>query len=118
MIINKSVAKVLDRILKIDRVLSIIVSSYDGLLIFQKGVEAVNRKRLGVEVAKIAKAIKAQLPTQVKEGVIMSLYYNKFELLIGFYSDFIVSSLCERNVNMGVLKIRIKSVIPQLESAL
>jgi hypothetical protein len=117
-VINRAVAEVLDGILKIDRVLSIIVSSYEGLLIFEKGVEAVNRKRLSVEVAKIAKAIQIHLPTQVKEGIMLSIYYQKYEMVIGFFENFIVSSLCERNVNMGVLKIKMRKVIPQLQTAI
>ncbi len=118
MVINRAVANVLDSILKIDKVLSIIVSSYEGLLIFEKGVEAVNRKRFSVEVAKIAKSIKVYLPTQVEEGIVLSIYYQKYEMVIGFFEKFIVSSLCERNVNMGVLKIKMKKVIPQLQAAI
>jgi hypothetical protein len=117
-IINRAVAEVLDRILKIDKVLSIIVSSYEGLLIFEKGVEAVNRKQLSVEVAKIAKSIQVHLPTQIKEGIMLSIYYQKYEMVIGFFEKFIVSSLCERNVNMGVLKIKMRKVIPQLQESL
>lgn len=115
MVINRAVAEVLDGILKIDRVLSIIVSSYEGLLIFEKGVEAVNRKGLSVEVAKIAKSIQVHLPSHVKEGIVLSIYYEKYEMVIGFFEKFIVSSLCERNVNMGALKIKMKKVIPQLQ---
>ena len=114
MVINRAVANVLDSILKIDKVLSIIVSSYEGLLIFEKGVEAVNRKRFSVEVAKIAKSIKVYLPTQVEEGIVLSIYYQKYEMVIGFFEKFIVSSLCERNVNMGVLKIKMKKVTEQV----
>ncbi len=118
MVINRTVAEVLDGILKIDKVLSIIVSSYEGLLIFEKGVEAVNRKRLSVEVAKIAKSIQQHLPKQVEEGIMLSIYYEKYEMVIGFFEKFIVSALCERSVNMGVLKIRMRKVIPQLQAAI
>jgi predicted regulator of Ras-like GTPase activity (Roadblock/LC7/MglB family) len=117
-VIDRAVASALDSILKIDRVLSIVISSYDGLLIFEKGVEAVNRKKFSVEVAKVAKTIKVHLPTHVKEGIMLSIYYQKYEVVIGFFEKFIVSSLCDRNVNMGVLKIKMRKIIPQLQVAL
>lgn len=118
MIANKKVEEALYEILEIDNVISITISSYEGLVIFEKGMETVNKKKLIVEIAKIAKSIQVHLPHQIKEGIILCIYYEKYELLIGFFENFIISSLCERNVNMGFLKIKMKKIISQIKISL
>lgn len=118
MIANKSVEEAIDEILKIDSVLAITISSYEGLIIYEKGMEAVNRKKLSVEIAKIARSIQVHLPHQIDEGIILCIYYEKYELLIGFFENFIISSLCERNVNMGSLKIKMRKIIHQIRVSL
>jgi len=117
-IVIKKVKNALDEILKIDRVLAVTISSYEGLVVFEKGVEAVNKKKLSVEIAKIAKNIKSHLSTEVKEGIILCIYYEKYELFIGFFENFIISSLCDTNVNMGFLKIKMRKIIPQIQTSL
>ncbi|MCK4234457.1 hypothetical protein KAU34_06865 [candidate division WOR-3 bacterium] len=118
MFINENVEKVLDEVLRINNVLSITISSYEGLIVFEKGIEAVNRKKLGVEIAKVAKSVKSNLPNQIEKGIILCIYYEKYEVLIGFFENFIVSTLCKRNVNMGFLKIKMRKIIPKIKTYL
>lgn len=118
MIGDEDIEKTLDEILEIDRVFSVIISSYEGLIILEKGLETVNKKKLSVEIAKIAKNVKTHLPTQLKEGIILCIYYEKYKLLISFFENFIISSLCDRNVNMGFLRIKMRDIIPQIKTFL
>jgi predicted regulator of Ras-like GTPase activity (Roadblock/LC7/MglB family) len=118
MIVNENVERALSEILSINKVLSVVISSYDGLVVYDKGMEAVNRKKLSVEIAKVAKSVKTNLPANIKEGIILCVYYGKYELVIGFFDAFIISSLCDRNVNMGFLKIKMRSVIPKIKGSL
>ena len=115
LIIDKGVEKILDEILKISKVLAVTISSYEGLVIFEKGVEAIDKRKLSVEIAKIAKSVKKHLPSQIKEGISLYVYYEKYELIMVFLENSIFSSLCEKNVNMGFLKIKMKKVIPQIK---
>jgi len=117
LIIDKEVEKTLDEILKIAKVLAVTISSYEGLVIFEKGVEAVDKQKLSVEIARIAKSVKKHLSSQVKEGINLYVYYEKFELIMFFLENSIFSSLCEENVNMGSLKIKMNKVIPQIKTS-
>ena len=118
MFLNKKLDTAIEEILDIDKLLAVSISTYDGLIIFEKGAGMLNGRKFSVEMAKIAKSVKSNLPNQTKKGIISSIYFEKNELLIGFMENFIISSLCERNVNMGILKIRMKEIIPQIEAFL
>lgn len=116
--IDKDIQKSLDKLLGIDKVTAITISSYEGLLIYRKGMETVNKKQLSVEIAKIAKNVQTNLPTQVMGGIVICIYYNKYEMLIGFYKNFIISFLCETKVNLGFLKIKMRALVPKILSSL
>lgn len=118
MIINNNVDDILDDILKINNVLTTTISSYEGLVIKKIGVEVIHRKKLTVEIAKIAKSIREHLPKQLKHGITLSVYFDKFDLLIVFFENFIISVLCDRDVNMGFLKIKMRKIIPLIKSSL
>jgi predicted regulator of Ras-like GTPase activity (Roadblock/LC7/MglB family) len=116
--IDKDIQNSLNELLGNNKVIAITISSYEGLLIYRKGIETVDKKQLSVEIAKIAKSVQTNLPTQIKSGIILCIYYDKYELLIGFFKNFIISFLCETKVNMGFLKIKIRELVPKILASL
>ena len=118
MAVNKNIEKSLDEILLVNGVLAVLISSYDGLIIFDKGIEKINRKKVSVEVAKIAKVIKSHLPEGTKTGITLTIYYKNYNLVISFFEDFVISLLCGNKANMGFLKIKLKNQIPLIRKFL
>jgi len=105
----------LEKITNIKGVKGVVLINKDGSII-EKIFYDENAELIGTMVAEINKEMESALGKANNEIPILStIYAEKGEIFFISMKDFILTVLCEKNMNIGVLTIQVKNVISKIQ---